>query len=91
MIEFTKVDDQLKIIIPVAGIEELYRYQKGILGILGRIEIDDCNPIFKEDLKAVYQLLTHLLVDKAFLSRHEGLFRETDQSDAQREKQDISG
>jgi hypothetical protein len=67
MIEYDSSHNPKKIIIPVSGVEEVQKYQKGILGILGKIEIDHCKPGFKEDLKAVYELLSHLLMSKELL------------------------
>jgi len=62
--------------IPVAGIAELYSYQKGLLAILSKIEINDLNSELKENLKSVYQLLGHLLLDHNFLNQHELLLSE---------------
>jgi hypothetical protein len=67
MIEYDSSHNPIKVIIPVSGVEEVQRYQKGLLGILGKIEIDQCKPGFKEDLKAVYELLSHLLLSKELL------------------------
>lgn len=55
-----------KIVIPISSAEELSKYQKGLLSVLSRIKIDKLDPGFKEDLKAVYALLSHLLDDKDF-------------------------
>lgn len=48
------------IFIPVAGFEKLIRYQEGIRGLLRRIEIGSCDPALKENIKAVYELLSLL-------------------------------
>jgi hypothetical protein len=71
MIEYDSNQNPLKIIIPVSGIDEVYRYQKGVLTILSKIEIDNCKPSFKEDLKAVYELLSHLLLNKEFFLQYQ--------------------
>ena len=67
MIEYDNSKNPQKIVIPVSGVADVQKYQKGILGILGKIEIDQCKPGFKEDLKAVYELLSHLAVSKELL------------------------
>lgn len=67
MIEYDNSQNPKKIVIPVSGVEDVQKYQKGILGILGKIEIDQCKPGFKEDLKAVYELLSHLALSKELL------------------------
>lgn len=90
MVRYNPRENQLKIIIPKAGIEELYRYQKGLLNTLGKIEIENCNADFKEDLKSVYELLSHLLLDKAFLSRHKTLLQEFSHRHAPHEKLKVS-
>lgn len=67
MIEYDSSKNPKKIVIPVSGAEDVQKYQKGILGILSKIEIDQCKPGFKEDLKAVYELLSHLAPSKELL------------------------
>ncbi len=71
MIEYNQNENQLTIKIPVAGIQELYAYQKSILALLGEIEIDKCSQSLIENLKSVYRLLGHLLLDGEFLSENE--------------------
>ena len=73
MIEYNQKENQLKITIPLSGIQELCDYQKGILGILRQIEIDKCGPKLTENLKSVYKLLDHLVLDQDFLSQNENL------------------
>lgn len=48
------------IFIPIASHEKLIRYQNGVRGLLRKIEVENCDPETKEDIKAVYELLTHL-------------------------------
>ena len=60
MIETEKNPNQLILKISLSGHEELHNYQKGIRGLLRRIEITNCDPDLKENIKAVYQLLSHL-------------------------------
>ncbi|MCG8318774.1 MAG: hypothetical protein MI921_04685 [Cytophagales bacterium] len=60
MIAYNEKENQLKIIIPLSGIQELYDYKNAILRLLKKIEIDDCNPELMNNLKAVYKLLLHL-------------------------------
>ncbi len=48
------------ITIPVMGIEKLTSYERGIRGILKKIEVGKCEPELMENVKAVYELLTQL-------------------------------
>jgi hypothetical protein len=36
--------NQLKIEIPISSIDELVRYQRGLLHVLKKIHIDECDP-----------------------------------------------
>jgi len=47
--------------INVQNIEELKSYQKGILGVLRKVELTACDPSLKEDIKSVYKLLGHFI------------------------------
>lgn len=46
--------------IPVSSMEDIERYQKSLIRVLDKVEIDDCNPEFREDLATVYRLLSLL-------------------------------
>lgn len=46
--------------IPVSSIDDIARYQKSLINVLDKVEIDDCNPAFREDLAMVYRLLSLL-------------------------------
>jgi hypothetical protein len=61
------VEKELKIFISITSIEKLNRYQCGLLGVLSRIEIGNCDPELKENIKAVYELLTQLRLSEDFL------------------------
>lgn len=50
----------MKLSLPLKNIETLLAYQRGIRGILRRIEIDHVDDELKENIKAVYELLFHL-------------------------------
>ena len=76
MISYNQNKNEIELTIPVAGIAELYSYQKGLLAILSEVEIDDLDSELKENLKSVYQLLGHLLLDHNFLNQHELLLSE---------------
>jgi len=76
MISYIQNKNELQVTIPVQGIQELYRYQKGLLGVLAEIQISGCDEKLKENLKSVYQLLSHLLLDTEFLNQHEFLVKE---------------
>jgi hypothetical protein len=52
--------NQLEIIIPDADEGDLFRYRAGLLTILQEITIENCDPDFKKNLKAVYEILDHL-------------------------------
>ena len=53
-------ENQLKIIIPGANKTDLLRYREGLLSILQKVTIDNCDPNFREQLKAVYEILGHM-------------------------------
>ncbi|GAA0195484.1 hypothetical protein GCM10009122_59660 [Fulvivirga kasyanovii] len=76
MISYNQQKNELEIKIPVNGIAELYNYQNGLLGILKEIQINECSNSLKENLKSVYKLLSHLLLDQDFLNQHELLLSE---------------
>lgn len=60
----TRYDNSFKIIIPVAGVDELRQYQKALINVLAKIEIAECTPAVKEDVKSLFKLLSYLLIDK---------------------------
>lgn len=64
MVEFEETTSTLKIIIPVSSMDEVEKYHKGLLGILRKIEIDNCDPALKENLKSVYELLSHITTER---------------------------
>jgi hypothetical protein len=68
MIETEKNPNQLILKISLSGHEELSNYEKAIRGLLRRIEVTNCDPDLKENLKAVYQLLSHLQPEHALVS-----------------------
>lgn len=68
MIDYNENLNQFRIIIPLADIRELNDYHRGLLGILQNIDINKCDAELKENLKSVYQLLTHLLPEKSLLT-----------------------
>jgi len=76
MISYNQNENELQVTIPVQGIQELYDYQKGLLGVLAEIQITDCDEKLRQHLKSVYQLLGHLLLDSEFLNQHEFLLKE---------------
>jgi hypothetical protein len=40
--------------------ERAFEYQKSLLALLGKVEIGDCDPVMKEHIKTVYELLGKL-------------------------------
>ena len=80
MVTANSQKNQLIITIANAGIPDLLNYRDGILGLLGNIEINNCNPELKEHLKTVYKLLLHLQPDEDFLAQHNALLEQGKQS-----------
>ena len=78
MIEYNEKEDQAKIIIPLSGIYELESYRNGILGMLRKIEFEDCIRDWesKENLKSVYRLLIHLSPDEGFKAEYDKIIPE---------------
>lgn len=62
-----------RIVIPLSGMEELTKYQKGLMGILRKVEVGNCDPTMKENLNYVYELLSHLVTDKNSFIQQSGL------------------
>jgi hypothetical protein len=60
-------ENGLVIVIPDAGVQDLRRFRKGLLSILSKITIENCDSEFKENLKAVYELLSHLQIEEFLL------------------------
>jgi hypothetical protein len=75
MVKIEKRSSQLKISIPISGMEELHTYQKGLLGILVKIETCEYDPDLMENLRAVHTLLAHLLLDKDFHAQHKEIVK----------------
>jgi len=66
MVHYNSTQAQFEIIIPLQKVDDLLRYQKGMLKLLGQIEIGDCNSDLKENLMAVYEILSHFGMDTDF-------------------------
>lgn len=65
-----------RIVIPISDMEELSKYQNGLMGVLSKVEVGNCNPQLKENLKCVYELLSHLIPDKkSFIQQRQFLTR----------------
>lgn len=64
-----------RIVIPVLDLEELAKYQKGLMGVLNKVEVGNCDPELKENLKYVYELLSHLVPDKNSFQQRQLLTR----------------
>jgi hypothetical protein len=67
MIEIEINRTQLLIEIPIKNIDELTRYQEGIMGLLRRIEVGDCDPELKENIKIIYGLLMQLHLNERLI------------------------
>jgi hypothetical protein len=61
--KYNSYQNQLLITIPNAGVQDLYRFRKSLLSILAKVNIENCDTEFKESLKTVYELLSHLKID----------------------------
>lgn len=55
--------NQLKIEIPITSLDEWTKYHNALLSILRKISIDKCDPQFKDDLKVIYELLSHFQIN----------------------------
>jgi len=66
-----KVEDgkepRYTITIPVMDLYELGNYQKGILGLLAKVNLEHCDPHELQNIKAVYTLLSHLTLNSNLL------------------------
>ena len=67
MISYNLDKSQIKLTIPVSGIAELHSYQKGIMGLLSLVDLENCDEDVQENLSYVYKLMNHLLLDDQFL------------------------
>lgn len=50
-----------RIVIRISDQHDLAKYQKGLMGLLHRISVQECDLELAENLKSVYDLLTLLL------------------------------
>jgi len=64
MIIYDSNEKQLKLEIPLKGIEDVTLYQNALLRILGRINIESNDKELKEDLKTIYKLLAYTEMDQ---------------------------
>ncbi|MBE9463755.1 hypothetical protein ACFP1I_08835 [Dyadobacter subterraneus] len=64
MVRYNSILSQVEISIPHKDFGDVSRYRKGLLRLLAEVRIDDCRPDFKDDLKAVYELLEYLTEEK---------------------------
>jgi hypothetical protein len=76
MMEFDTYHKTFKIIIPVATLSEAGRYHQSLIKLLERIEIDEDIPSLIENLDCIYELLSHLLPDQAFIDHYKDLTNE---------------
>ena len=63
MLSQEQSENQFDVTVPISDFEELQAYQKGILGILAKVELDSCDQSLKEDIKSVYKLLGHFMME----------------------------
>ncbi|MDN5210479.1 hypothetical protein QQ020_00420 [Fulvivirgaceae bacterium BMA12] len=73
MIVYNEKEGQLKIIIPLSGIEELCDYQSGILGVLRQIDINTASKELSAQVMSVYKLLGHISLEEEFFAQKEKL------------------
>jgi hypothetical protein len=79
MIKLDEKNSEMKIVIPISDMDELSKYQRGIMGILRKIEVGNCDPTMKEHLESVYELLSHLVLDESSLLRGKELLTRSKQ------------
>lgn len=77
MIKYNAILSQLEIHIPNKDFADLERYRRGLLRILAEIPIEECKQDFKDDLKAVYEILDYLMYDYEMESGSDYQLRET--------------
>ena len=70
MIAHNPYKNQVKITIQNSKISDLQNYHSSLLKVLEKIEIGNCDPEFKEHLKTVYELLSHLQPDEKLLMQN---------------------
>ena len=76
MVKYDQEADQVWFTIPLSGIHELNDYQNGILAILKKVEIEEFEKAFGEDLKRYHGFLQHMLADEGFFAHNEKLLLE---------------
>lgn len=79
MVKLDGKNSEMKIVIPISDVQELSKYQRGIMGVLRKIEVGDCDPKMKEHLESVYELLSHLVLDESSLLRGKELLTRSKQ------------
>ena len=62
---FDLSDEKITIKIPISDLDELYAYQKSLLRLLEKVEIDGIDEAFKEDLKRYYRVLGHFFPEQS--------------------------
>lgn len=67
MIAHNSCKNQLTITIQNPKVSDIQNYHRSLLKVLEKIEIGNCDPEFKEHLKIVYELLSHLQPDEKLL------------------------
>ena len=68
MVTSNNQKDLFSIIIPVSGIGEIQQYQRSILNILGKVNLDDCDAKSIQHVEVVYALLRHLAANEKRIS-----------------------
>lgn len=64
MILYYADKNEMKLEIPLRGIDDVMLYQNALLRILGRINIESNDGQLKEDLKTIYMLLSYTKTEK---------------------------
>jgi len=82
MTEAEKNPNRLILKISLSGHEELHDYQKGIRGLLRCIDVTNCDPDLRENIKAVYQLLSHLQPEHVLVHNNNSLPHNLDSGNA---------
>ncbi|PZR30382.1 MAG: hypothetical protein DI538_22750 [Azospira oryzae] len=63
MSKFSSHQNQLLIAIPNRNVQDINRFRKSLLNVLAKVNIENCDAEFKESLKTVYELLSHLKIE----------------------------
>ncbi len=76
MTSYNSQENHLIVTLPGRNLRDLAEYRKGILSLLARVEIGNCSPEIKSDLKLIYNLLSHLQTKEEVIENERQLQKE---------------